>query len=116
MGGWARPVALAWVWEGGRGLCSSCTPRPLALPFVPPEAAAALASTVSASAALPARGACGQPTSASVTAACTAAHIASAVPAAAGAAVSKPASAYGAITVAVAASAVAASVSATASL
>ena len=24
MGGWARPVALAWVWEGGRGLCSSC--------------------------------------------------------------------------------------------
>ena len=24
MGGWARLVALAWVWEGGRGLCSSC--------------------------------------------------------------------------------------------
>ena len=96
MGGWARPVALAWVWEGGRGLCSSCAPRPLALPFVPPEAAAALASTVSASAALPARGACGQPTSASVTAACTAAHIASAVPTAAGAAYVEPASACGA--------------------
>ena len=107
MGGWARPVALAWVWEGGQGLCSSCAPPPLAQPFVPPEAAVALASTVSASAALPARGACGQRTSAFVTTACAAAHIASAVPAAAGAAYVEPASACGATTVAGAASAVA---------